>query len=250
MRHLASPIETLWLIQKHLHLHTLSLALSLSLPREACNLDLCLPLLVGVLRDDPDQDSDQRSQDTEVFVRVRTERSRLELDSLTSVQSTEARWTHGDDVKLPAVELQFDYISKEKQKRRYVLLDHHPQEALQSLMEVLRTVVEQNQRLILGLGHVRLQCLRCGLDFSSQLDQSGDQCEPRPRTNRRLGSAVVLGEDGQEEDDDRDGEQSMDTAEDFNILGTHLQSGRRIRHFTWHRFTWQRRIDVRAEPEV
>lgn len=32
---------------------------------------------------------------------------------------------------LPAVELQFDYISREKRRRRYVLLDDDPQQALQ-----------------------------------------------------------------------------------------------------------------------
>ncbi len=32
---------------------------------------------------------------------------------------------------LPAVELQFDYISMEKRRRRYVLLDDNPQQALQ-----------------------------------------------------------------------------------------------------------------------
>lgn len=31
----------------------------------------------------------------------------------------------------PAVELQFDYISREKRRRRYVLLDDDPQQALQ-----------------------------------------------------------------------------------------------------------------------
>lgn len=32
---------------------------------------------------------------------------------------------------LPAVELQFAYISREKQRRRYVLLDDDPHQALQ-----------------------------------------------------------------------------------------------------------------------
>lgn len=33
--------------------------------------------------------------------------------------------------EFPAVELYFDYISKDKRRRRYVLLDDDPQQALQ-----------------------------------------------------------------------------------------------------------------------
>lgn len=39
---------------------------------------------------------------------------------------------------LPAVELQFDYISREKRRKRYVLLDEDPQEALQVKHTVLK----------------------------------------------------------------------------------------------------------------
>ncbi|XP_072303487.1 serine/threonine-protein kinase 11-interacting protein [Eucyclogobius newberryi] len=187
---------------------------------EDLGVDLCHPLLVGVLSD---EDEERQMHGREVFVRIRTgfllevdmqtgqEKCRLELDSLTRVDTTEASWRRQDSVKLPAVELQFDYISKDKQKRRYVLLDDHPQEALQALTEVLRVVVEQNRQLVLGLGHVRLQCLRCGLDFSSHQDQSSDQ-EPGAGAGakRRLGSALVLGEEGEVEEVEE--EDSMDTA--------------------------------------
>ncbi|XP_055084366.1 serine/threonine-protein kinase 11-interacting protein [Periophthalmus magnuspinnatus] len=187
--------------------------------------DLCHPLLVGVLSDEEEDEEQRRKQSREVFLRLRRglllevdvhkgqERCRLELDSLTRVDTTEATWTQADSAKLPAVELQFDYISKEKQRRRYVLLDDHPQEALQALTEVLRGVVEQNQLLSLGFGHVRLQCLRCGLDFSHQQDQGSDQ-EPGARVKRRLRSAVVLREDGEEEEEEEraDEEDSTDAA--------------------------------------
>ncbi|KAJ0009436.1 hypothetical protein NQD34_001138 [Periophthalmus magnuspinnatus] len=144
---------------------------SLEGAKEEVSMDLCHPLLVGVLSDEEEDEEQRRKQSREVFLRLRRglllevdvhkgqERCRLELDSLTRVDTTEATWTQADSAKLPAVELQFDYISKEKQRRRYVLLDDHPQEALQALTEVLRGVVEQNQLLSLGFGHVRLQCL-------------------------------------------------------------------------------------------
>lgn len=178
---------------------------------EDLGVDLCHPLLVGVLSDAEEGgvEEERMRSSREVFLRIRKglllevdmqrgqERCRLELDSLTKVDATEASWIQGDSVTLPAVELHFDYISKEKQKRRYVLLDAHPQEALQALTEALGGVVRQNQRLSLTQGHVRLQCLRCRLEFSShpQQQQSGEQ-EPAARV--RLGSAVVLGEGGQE----------------------------------------------------
>lgn len=179
---------------------------------EDLGVDLCHPLLVGLLSD-ADEDEEQRtSRRTEVFLRIRKgfllevdmqrgqEKCRLELDSLTKVDTSEASWGPEDSVKLPAVELQFDYISKEKQRRRYVLLDDHPQEALQTLTELLGGVVQQNERLSLTQGHVRLQCLRCQLEFSSHHQQGGEQ-EPGARVRPgRLGSAVVLGEDGQEEE--------------------------------------------------
>lgn len=185
---------------------------------EDLGVDLCSPLLVGVLSDveeDGAEEAEQRMSRREVFLRLRKgfllevdmqrgqERCRLELDSLIKVDTTEASWIQGENdcEKLPAVELQFDYISKVKQRRVYVMLDDCPQEALQGLTEVLCGVVQQNQRLTLTLGHVRLQCLRCRLEFSSNHQQQGSEQEPgaRGRTSR-LGSAVVLGEDGLEED--------------------------------------------------
>lgn len=126
------------------------------------------------------------------------ERCRLELDSLTKVDTTEASWIQGDSVKLPAVELQFDYISKEKQRRRYVLLDDDPLEALQALTEVLAGVVQQNQNLSLALGNVRLQCLRCRLEFSSRHQKQSGEREPGAQVG--LGSEVMLGETGPEEE--------------------------------------------------
>ncbi|CAL9698361.1 unnamed protein product [Knipowitschia caucasica] len=186
---------------------------------EDLGVDLCHPLLVGVLSDDDYDEEEEgvRRKSRQVFVRLKRalllevdlhtgqERCRLELDSLTRVDTSEASWTQ-DSAKLPAVDLQFDYISKDKQRRRYVLLDDHPQEALQALTEVLRGVLEQNRRLTAGLGHVRLQCLRCGLDFSTDQD-------PGARGRRRLNSAVALGQSGEEEEEEKEKEKEKEKEE-------------------------------------
>lgn len=126
-------------------------------------MDLCLPLLVGILSDKEEEDGEdqgeRRMRRREVFLRVKQglvlevdtqrgqERCRLELGSLAQVETTKSAWTRGETEEiLPAVELQFDYISREKRRRRYVLLDDDPQQALQALTDVLSHVVEENQQ--------------------------------------------------------------------------------------------------------
>lgn len=180
---------------------------------EDLGVDLCHPLLVGVLSDKEEDGREDREESSksksEVFLRIRKglllevdmqhgrERCRLELDSLTKVMTTEANWTRGDSEKLPAMELRFNYISREKRRRRYVLLDDDPQQALQALTEVLHRVVEENQRHMLGLGRVRLQCLRCRSEFTSQ-DEGSDK-EPGATVSSRR-SAVIRVKDRNEEE--------------------------------------------------
>ncbi|CAG5934179.1 unnamed protein product [Menidia menidia] len=161
---------------------------------EDLGVDLCHPLLVGV---PPDQEGDGggpggggEEERQEVFLRVKQglllevdtqhgrERRRLELDSLTRAESTEAAWTRGEtetETTLPAVELHFDYISKAKRMRRYVLLDDDPQQAAQDLTEVLARVADDNRRRRLAPGRFRLQCLRCQAD-----DHVVQVAEPAP----------------------------------------------------------------------
>ncbi|XP_049611417.1 serine/threonine-protein kinase 11-interacting protein isoform X2 [Syngnathus scovelli] len=144
--------------------------------------DQCLPLLVGVLPDK--EEEDDQSQDEgrkEVFLRVKQshllevdmqsgqERCCLELDCLAKVEATQAAWTRKESkVMLPAVEIQFDYIMKEKRRRCYVLLDDDPQQALKDLVDVLSPVAAANRRRDVRLlpGRLHLQCLRCGSEFT------------------------------------------------------------------------------------
>lgn len=180
---------------------------------EDLGVDLCHPLLVGVLSDKEEGISEgQRKGRREVFLCIKKglvlevdmqcgqERCRLELDSLAKVETTEAAWARGDTEKqFPAVELQFDYISKEKRRRCYVLLDDDPQQALQALTDILSNVVEENQRRVSELcpSCIRLQCLRCRSEFTLQGEAQED--EAGGRTTRRRG-AVMLPEGVEEQD--------------------------------------------------
>ncbi|XP_044043779.1 serine/threonine-protein kinase 11-interacting protein isoform X2 [Siniperca chuatsi] len=183
---------------------------------EDLGVDLCHPLLVGVLSDKEEEDgADQgersRWRRREVFLRIKQslmlevdmqrgqERCRLELGSLARVETTEACWTLGETEEMfPAVELQFDYISREKRWRRYVLLDDDPQQALQALTDVLSHVAEENQRRDSELrpSCVRLQCLRCRSEIT--LQGEGSEEEAGGRARRR--EAAMLPEGVEEQD--------------------------------------------------
>ncbi|GLD63425.1 serine/threonine-protein kinase 11-interacting protein isoform X1, partial [Lates japonicus] len=151
----------------------------------------------------------------EVDMQRGQERCRLELDSLARVETTEATWVCGDTEEMrPAVELQFDYISREKRRRRYVLLDDDPQQALQALTDVLSPVAEENQRRDSELrpSCVRLQCLRCRSEFELQGEGSEEEAGGRAR---RRGAAMLP--EGVEE---QGGEEPMTEAEfDDNSKG-------------------------------
>ncbi|XP_026218660.1 serine/threonine-protein kinase 11-interacting protein isoform X2 [Anabas testudineus] len=163
---------------------------------EDLGVDLCHPLLVGILSDKEEECDSEQVKRRRVFLCLKKglmlevdmqrgkERCRLELDSLTRVETTEASWMRADtEETLPAVELQFDYISREKRKKRYVLLDDNPQEALQALTDVLSHVVEENQQRDSKLrpSCVRLQCLRCRTEFTQQGDGSEEEAGGRAR---------------------------------------------------------------------
>uniref|UniRef100_A0A3Q1EJZ4 Serine/threonine-protein kinase 11-interacting protein-like n=1 Tax=Acanthochromis polyacanthus TaxID=80966 RepID=A0A3Q1EJZ4_9TELE len=170
--------------------------------------DLCHPLLVGVLSDKEDESSNGqggRKGRREVFLRVKQglvlevdmqcgqERCRLELDSLSRVETTEATWTRGDTEKLfPAVDLQFDYINKEKRRRCYVLLDDDPQHALQALTEILSHVAEENRCSDSEFwpSCVQLQCLRCRSEFALK----GETSEEKAGRKLRKRGAMMLPE--------------------------------------------------------
>lgn len=201
---------------------------------EDLGVDLCLPLLVGVLSDKEEEDDEgqgetkNKKRRREVFLRVKQglllevdmqsgqERCRLELDSLAGVETTEAAWTQGETEEMfPAVELQFDYISREKRRRRYVLLDDDPQQALQALTDVLSHVAEENRRRDSELrpSCLRLQCLRCRSEFTAQGGRSEEEAGGRVRSR----GAAILPESGEERDEEESTERDDNSKGNTNI---------------------------------
>ncbi|XP_041822149.1 serine/threonine-protein kinase 11-interacting protein isoform X2 [Chelmon rostratus] len=199
---------------------------------EDLGVDLCHPLLVGVLSEKEEEDSERhgerKTRRKEVFLRIKQglllevdmqrgqERCRLELSSLAQVETTEAAWTRGEtEEMLPAVELQFDYISREKQRRRYVLLDDDPRQALQALTDVLSHVTDENLRRDSELrpSCVRLQCLRCRSEFTQQ----GEGGEEVAALRARGRGAAMLPEGEEEKDEEEQTECDDDSKENINI---------------------------------
>uniref|UniRef100_A0A9J8CRU7 Serine/threonine-protein kinase 11-interacting protein n=1 Tax=Cyprinus carpio carpio TaxID=630221 RepID=A0A9J8CRU7_CYPCA len=140
--------------------------------------DLCRPMLVGLVLEDMERDRKRASEP--LFLRVRQGhmlevdmhqgcvKTRVELDSLQDVIATEATCTlEKVEMTHPALELHFRYISRERRKRCYIMLDDKPQEALQVLLEVLSRVVEENKQQVYEERPetVWLQCLKCQTEF-------------------------------------------------------------------------------------
>ncbi|CAL8282833.1 serine/threonine-protein kinase 11-interacting protein isoform X2 [Gadus morhua] len=161
---------------------------------EDLGVDLCPPLLVGVLssgdeqqeEEEEEESSRSRSQGKEVFLRVKQslmvevevqrgmEIRRLDLDSLSRVEVTQNSWRREGQVEsLPGVILHFSVIGRER-RRSYVLLDDNPQHALQMLSDMLCGVAELNRQrdVVMAVGRPsgarRLQCLRCCSEFTLQ----------------------------------------------------------------------------------
>uniref|UniRef100_A0A669CBJ8 Serine/threonine-protein kinase 11-interacting protein n=1 Tax=Oreochromis niloticus TaxID=8128 RepID=A0A669CBJ8_ORENI len=213
---------------------------------EDLGVDLCHPLLVGVLSHKEEglgEGQGQRKGRREVFLCIKKglvlemdmqcgqERCRLELDSLAKVETTEAAWTRGDvEKQFPAVELYFDYISKDKRRRRYVLLDDDPQQALQALTDILSNVVEENQRRVSELCHscIRLQCLRCRSEFTLQGEADEEEICPECGSDHVVQVAVQASPysstpiqrsfRADSDDDHQDMTESMQSANKYDLV--------------------------------
>ncbi|KAJ8282567.1 hypothetical protein COCON_G00050860 [Conger conger] len=158
---------------------------------EELEVDLCLPLLVGVLSEG-EEDQGMRTAQGPLFLRVKTGHmlevdmqsgrvmAKLELDSLQEVTTSQATWTE-EEVQYPAVELHFSYINRTRRRRCYIMLDDNPEQMQQALADILFQVVEENRRR-LPEGHQqpeRMQCLRCCAEFSQQGEREGMKMIPR-----------------------------------------------------------------------
>ncbi|KAG5261908.1 hypothetical protein AALO_G00289940 [Alosa alosa] len=176
--------------------------------------DLCLPLLVGVVSEDEDEDDETRKAQGPVFLRVRqglllevdmqrgSVRKRVELDSLQQITSTLQPWGDKEDSEsLPALMLQFSFILRERRQRCYVMLDENPQQALQDLLDILSRVVEENVRRVEESRprDLRLQCLRCKAEFSQRGSEGFAGASDRLDGGQELQGCRDKGEEEDEE---------------------------------------------------
>ncbi|XP_050825603.1 serine/threonine-protein kinase 11-interacting protein isoform X1 [Gopherus flavomarginatus] len=70
----------------------------------------------------------------------------------------------------PVLTLHFSYIRKDRQKRRYVVLDDHPELCVQCVLRVLSPALEENRRRPgVEEGSMKLQCLKCKQEFAQPL---------------------------------------------------------------------------------
>ncbi|KAG1960310.1 serine/threonine-protein kinase 11-interacting protein [Pimephales promelas] len=147
--------------------------------------DLCRPMLVGLLSEDVEMNRKRASEPLflrvwqghllEVDMHQGCVKTRVELDSLRDVVITEATCTvEKVETTHPALELHFRYISRERRKRCYIMLDDKPQEALEVLAEVLSRVVEENKQQVdeERPETVWLQCLKCQAEFCQPATES------------------------------------------------------------------------------
>uniref|UniRef100_W5MSC7 Serine/threonine-protein kinase 11-interacting protein n=1 Tax=Lepisosteus oculatus TaxID=7918 RepID=W5MSC7_LEPOC len=102
--------------------------------------------------------------------------SKINIPRATKQQKAPAHLFHlsqGEEISLPVLELHFSYISRARQRRQYVMLDEDPQQALQSLAEVLTRIAEENvHKVSQGQPECeRLQCLKCKLEFTQRVEE-------------------------------------------------------------------------------
>uniref|UniRef100_A0A8C7A124 Serine/threonine-protein kinase 11-interacting protein n=1 Tax=Neovison vison TaxID=452646 RepID=A0A8C7A124_NEOVI len=143
--------------------------------------ELCRPMLVCPL------EGPQGVRGRECFLRVTSGHlfevelqaartlARLELQSLEAAEvepESEAALEGSDPLpRAPVLALRFSYICRDRQLRRYVVLEPDAHAALQELLAVLTPAATAAQR---ELGEVRdllggrLQCLRCGHEFKPE----------------------------------------------------------------------------------
>ncbi|NWH80844.1 S11IP protein, partial [Piaya cayana] len=144
---------------------------------EKPEVDLCQPVLVSQIEGEGDPEPDW------IFLRVTAEHvievelkaarvlHKLELKCLQKVETSEMNWRRMDLERVfPVLTLHFSYIRKDRQKRKYVVLDDCPEQCLQCVLEVLSPAVEENrQNRDQEKASMKLQCLKCKQEFSQSL---------------------------------------------------------------------------------
>ncbi|NXF96015.1 S11IP protein, partial [Eubucco bourcierii] len=141
---------------------------------EKPEVDLCQPVLVSQIEGEGDPEPDwiflrvTAKHVVEVELKAGRVLHKLELKCLQKVETSEMNWKRMDLERVfPVLTLHFSYIRKDRQKRKYVVLDDCPEQCLQCVLEVLSPAVEENrQNQDQEKGSMKLQCLKCKQEFS------------------------------------------------------------------------------------
>ncbi|NXT01676.1 S11IP protein, partial [Jacana jacana] len=144
---------------------------------EKPEVDLCQPVLVSQIEGEGDPEPDwiflriTAKHVIEVELKAARVLHKLELKCLQKVETSEMNWKRMDLERVfPVLMLHFSYIRKDRQKRKYVVLDDCPDQCLQCVLEVLSPAVEENLRnQDQEKGSTKLQCLKCKQEFSQSL---------------------------------------------------------------------------------
>ncbi|NXQ26284.1 S11IP protein, partial [Alaudala cheleensis] len=144
---------------------------------EKVEVDLCQPVLVSQIEGEGDPEPDwiflrvTAKHVIEVELKAARVLHKLELKCLKNVETSELTWKRMDLERVfPVLTLHFSYIRKDRQKRKYVVLDDCPEQCLQCILEVLSPAVEENRRhQDQEKGSMKLQCLKCKQEFSQPL---------------------------------------------------------------------------------
>ncbi|NXT85951.1 S11IP protein, partial [Zapornia atra] len=144
---------------------------------EKPEVDLCQPVLVSQIEGEGDPEPDwiflrvTAKHVIEVELKAARVLHKLELKCLEKVETSKMNWKRMDlEGVFPVLTLHFNYIRKDRQKRKYVVLDDCPEQCLQCVLEVLSPAVEENRRnRDQEKGSTKFQCLKCKQEFSQSL---------------------------------------------------------------------------------
>ncbi|KFO84365.1 Serine/threonine-protein kinase 11-interacting protein, partial [Buceros rhinoceros silvestris] len=144
---------------------------------EKPEVDLCQPVLVSQIEGEGDPEPDwiflrvTAKHVMEVELKAARVLHKLELKCLQKVETSEMNWKRMDLERVfPVLTLHFSYIRKDRQKRKYVVLDDCPEQCVQCVLEVLSPAVEENRRnQDQEKGSTKLQCLKCKQEFLQSL---------------------------------------------------------------------------------
>ncbi|NWH89788.1 S11IP protein, partial [Aegithalos caudatus] len=171
---------------------------------EKAEVDLCQPVLVSQIEGEGDPEPDW------IFLRVTAKHvievelkagrvlHKLELKCLKNVETSELTWKRMDLERVfPVLTLHFSYIRKDRQKRKYVVLDDCPEQCLQCILEVLSPAVEENRRnQDQEKGSMKLQCLKCKQEFSQSLARWHQGSYPSELGDTKILETLVASDQG------------------------------------------------------